>query len=952
MNRLSVVIILLILVAVTSLFAQEKAQILPDSKEADADYQIKHEEWIRQMHRAAPDVNWEEMDISTRNAKYAAFQNISRKHSNVPLSVTLDTVAEGNLAGSWIERGSSNICGRMITADIDFDDNTIYAASAMGNIWKANLDNTGQWSSLNDDHRFGDVRILRVITTSKGKRIVAAANGPTAVHYSDDGGYTWLTASGLDGPKSWGGFKRGVMTANEQTIYLCGNEWDYKNWRAVATLYRSNDQGKTFTNLGQWNDNSNLCDVWISRDEQSLAYFLKGDSLFHILTTGALGFVAKMTYSVDIANVGSLLLQGSVKNNNTTLTVLETTNNIGTISVSTNGGTIWKKTGTFNGNPFGSNSFKVLNSDPKTMTIGTVEAFISHDNGVTWNHTNGWGEYYGDEKTKLHADIDGIDFIQDPTGKEIQLISTDGGIFISDDTLASFNNITLSGIETSQYYSVLTSRQSPYFIYTGSQDQGYQRAQDSLAGPIGLSQTISGDYGHLSSSNGGISTWCDYPGFALLYPNAQGPIYDRSWKFRGSNHLWMPPIIADPQNPHAAYIACGGDTTQSYIWHLINGGDSISSTHWSFDFSLDTSSRTASAIAFSPLDNTQAYVLTNDGKFFSSANTGTSWTKSTFNNAPASHYFYGSVILPSAKNKNTLWIAGSGYSNPGVFVSTDNGVSFSPVDSGLPHTMVYGLTASDDEKFLFAATDVGPYVYDVYTRKWYDMSLGHTPDMVYWSVDYIPVIKTVRFGTYGRGIWDFVIDGAPTPHSYSIIAPKSGEVIPGGTTDYLIKYSSVNPGVQKKFEYSFDGGTTWSPIVGTPGDNTFLWSKLPDSGTHQGMIRMSDELGTIGISGIFSIKNMLGTGVESLVNNFHISNFPNPFSQFTSLQYSLPERGLVNLSIFDVIGRECSRVISNTIQEAGTHSVSFDASNLANGSYRYMLSEGSNKVIGTMMVAR
>ena len=30
--------------------------------------------------------------------------------------------------------------------------------------------------------------------------------------------------------------------------------------------------------------------------------------------------------------------------------------------------------------------------------------------------------------------------------------------------------------------------------------------------------------------------------------------------------------------------------------------------------------------------------------------------------------------------------------------------------------------------------------------------------MVYWSVDYIPSLKTVRFGTYGRGIWDFAID--------------------------------------------------------------------------------------------------------------------------------------------------------------------------------------------------
>ena len=133
--------------------------------------------------------------------------------------------------------------------------------------------------------------MLRVITTSKGKRLIAAANGPVAFYYSDDGGNSWQTATGLDGPKSWGGFKRAVINATEQTIYLFGNEWDYKNWYAVSTLYRSTDQGKSFTNLGQWKENSDKCDVWVSRDTISPAFFLKGDSLFTILSAGSLNYI-------------------------------------------------------------------------------------------------------------------------------------------------------------------------------------------------------------------------------------------------------------------------------------------------------------------------------------------------------------------------------------------------------------------------------------------------------------------------------------------------------------------------------------------------------------------------------------------------------------------------------------------------------------------------------------
>ena len=32
------------------------------------------------------------------------------------------------------------------------------------------------------------------------------------------------------------------------------------------------------------------------------------------------------------------------------------------------------------------------------------------------------------------------------------------------------------------------------------------------------------------------------------------------------------------------------------------------------------------------------------------------------------------------------------------------------------------------------------------------------PDQTYWSCEYISELQTIRFGTYGRGIWDFKLD--------------------------------------------------------------------------------------------------------------------------------------------------------------------------------------------------
>ena len=823
-------------------FAQgiEKTEVPKNTREADPDYQEQREEWINLMHRAEPGVNWQAVDAETRNAKFEVLQSSHPKHSVLPLGVSYDTLAGGRLIGSWNERGSNNISGRMITADIDFDRNIIFAASAMGNIWKTDLAHTDGWVSVNDNHRFGGITMLRIITTSKGKRLIAVANGPAQVYYSDDDGITWQTATGLDGPKSWGGFKRGVMTADESTIYLFGNEWDYTNWYAVSTLYKSTDQGKSFTNLGRWRLSSDLGDVWVSRDTISSVFFLKGDTLFDFKANGSMGLVHIMTYSDSVSKIGSVVLQGAVVNEKTNLAVLETTNGVGTITMTFNGGATWRKTGKFMGGIFGYNSFKMLPTDPNTLAIGTIETFISRTGGdsASWRHTNGWGEYYGDMKSKLHADIDGIDFLRDRAGNGIELISTDGGIFMSTDTLHTFVNLTLTGIRTSQYYSVLTARQAPYFIYGGTQDQGYQRTLDSSSGRLSMYQTISGDYGHLTSSNNGRSTWCDYPGFALYYPNAESSNANRGWNFKGNNHLWMPPIISDPLDSASAFIACGGTKNESYIWHLVNTKDSVAYSHWNFDFSGGNSGRNVSAIAFSPIDHSRCYVLTNDGQFFDSLGVDGKWKQSDSVKGPGSHYFYGSVIIPSTKNIHKLWIAGSGYSNPAVFVSNDEGQTFTPIDSGLPHTLIYSMAASEDEQFLFAATDVGPYVYSVESRMWYDMSHGEAPDMVYWSVEYIPSLKIARFGSHGRGIWDFAIKQArnsvqvdsscpPIPHFNLTALPPLFS-----TTTTISVQLPTSEAIAIRI-YDFEGRLVRT-IVNTnlpSGFSHFIWNGSSDNGS-------------------------------------------------------------------------------------------------------------------------
>jgi len=72
-------------------------------------------------------------------------------------------------------------------------------------------------------------------------------------------------------------------------------------------------------------------------------------------------------------------------------------------------------------------------------------------------------------------------------------------------------------------------------------------------------------------------------------------------------------------------------------------------------------------------------------------------------------------------------------------------------------------------------------------------------------------------------------------------------------------------------------------------------------------------------------------------NEFRLEqNYPNPFNPSTIIEYQLPANAFVVLKIFDVLGREVE-ILVNERQNAGNHSVQFNASNLLSGVYFYRL---------------
>lgn len=86
--------------------------------------------------------------------------------------------------------------------------------------------------------------------------------------------------------------------------------------------------------------------------------------------------------------------------------------------------------------------------------------------------------------------------------------------------------------------------------------------------------------------------------------------------------------------------------------------------------------------------------------------------------------------------------------------------------------------------------------------------------------------------------------------------------------------------------------------------------------------------------------------------SFQLSfNYPNPFSDMTTIEYRLPIGNHVRLEVYDSLGRRVSTLV-NGQKEAGTHRIHFDGAGLSSGLYIYRLTTPSDTASGKMMLIK
>ena len=137
------------------------------------------------------------------------------------------------------------------------------------------------------------------------------------------------------------------------------------------------------------------------------------------------------------------------------------------------------------------------------------------------------------------------------------------------------------------------------------------------------------------------------------------------------------------------------------------------------------------------------------------------------------------------------------------------------------------------------------------------------------------------------------------------------------------------------------------PTIVSPGDSV-EWSYLPPYPVTRSTLTVGKHA-VVGLVNGYGQSDTLWVSVSTLSairstsptpKGFVLENaYPDPFNPSTTIEYRLPARSHVSLTVYDVLGRKVSTLVSE-VQNAGPHSVTFNAAELPSGVYFDRLEAG------------
>ena len=187
--------------------------------------------------------------------------------------------------------------------------------------------------------------------------------------------------------------------------------------------------------------------------------------------------------------------------------------------------------------------------------------------------------------------------------------------------------------------------------------------------------------------------------------------------------------------------------------------------------------------------------------------------------------------------------------------------------------------------------------------------------------------------------------------------PMGSQITLDGSTSYdpdgtILDYSwsQSSNGDQGVFSSTNDAIVSFTvPInmdIGLVG--CIIWLTVTDDVGNEHM----SELVITGTNDELNLSDASNTPKKFKLNQ----NYPNPFNPVTTLQYDLPEDGLVNITVYDMLGNVINNLV-NTYQSLGYKSVQWNATNnqgepVSAGVYLYSIEAGEFRQTKKMILLK
>ncbi|MDP2037570.1 MAG: T9SS type A sorting domain-containing protein, partial [Ignavibacteria bacterium] len=231
------------------------------------------------------------------------------------------------------------------------------------------------------------------------------------------------------------------------------------------------------------------------------------------------------------------------------------------------------------------------------------------------------------------------------------------------------------------------------------------------------------------------------------------------------------------------------------------------------------------------------------------------------------------------------------------------------------------------------------------------------PDLTSYNHGTVVTLTASASPGYAFSSWSGDISGTENPiavtveKNFSVIANykkvNRPPVFTKAFTDTTIDVHNVQVLFKYKFaaadpdgdvvNFRLDSGPTGATMSS---NGLFSWVPLTTQAGQGFIVMVTISDGDLSETKVASIKtnpvivNIDGNTVPSV---FSLSqNYPNPFNPTTKIQFSIPRESYVSLIVYNAIGQEISKLVSQYLP-AAKYSITFDASKYQNGIYFYKL---------------